>query len=222
MRRATIAVLAVALAGVALLAVAATLGTHTSRAFTLGVQSQLPSHPVQTGETLCQRPIRVPPGGDFDRIDFQVGTDHRIGGPLEVTVHEVGGGFTRRGVLPGGYPDVAFQQRHVVRVGHVPDRTTIEVCFRNRGGQTIAIFGSSDGALARSSSYLDGTWAEFDLDIVFRRGEQRSFATLLPEIARRASLFRPPWASPGLLYALVLLLLVGAPLLLARALRSLE
>lgn len=221
MRRPALVVLVVVLAGIAIL-VGSALTTRTSRGFTLGVPSQFPSHPVQAGQTLCQRPVHVPPGGSFDRVDFEVGTDHRIGPTLDVTVHQLGGGFTRHGVLPAGYPDVAFQQRHVVRVGHVPSRSTVEVCFRNRGPRTIAIFGSSDGAIARSSSYLDGTWAEFDLDLVFRRGDQRSFATLIPQIARRASLFRPPWVSPGLYYVLALLLLIGAPLLLARALRSLE
>ena len=46
----------------------------TTVAFTIGVLSATPSPPIQAGQVACQRPIRVPPGGAFDKVDIEVGT----------------------------------------------------------------------------------------------------------------------------------------------------
>ena len=48
--------------------------------------------------------------------------------------------------------------------------------------------------------------------------EERSLLALLPDMAERAALFRAGWISPAVYLVLGLLILVGAPLLLARGL----
>lgn len=222
MPRAWIAALATGVLAVAVLVLVATT-TTTTRAFTIGVLSTTPSPPIAAGRTACQRPISVPPGGAFDAVDFEVGNYHRKSGPaLDVTVRSLDGSFpVRHGVLPAGYPDVAFQQRHVVPVGPVPAGAVVAVCFRNRGPGPVALFGGGDAAARESSAYVDEAPVGFDYDLVFRTGA-RSFATLLPEIASRASLFRPPWLEPGVFYGLLVLVLLGLPLLLAAAVRRLD
>lgn len=222
MRSTRVAVLVLAAAGLVGLAVAA-LTMHSSESFTLGVQSVRPAPPIKPGHTACQRPIVVPPDGTFDSVDFEVGNYfHPHGPPLDVTVRDLGGHQpVRRGVLPAGYPDVGIQQRHVVHVGTVHGPAQIEVCIHNRGPIKVALFGNDDAATQPSTGLIDDAAISFDYDLVFRRGS-RSFATLLPVMARRASLFRPPWVSPGLYYALLALLLVGGPLLLARAVRDFD
>ncbi|MCW2991310.1 MAG: hypothetical protein JWM73_1904 [Solirubrobacterales bacterium] len=221
MRRAPIAALAVGALGAVLLVVLA-LTTSTTRAFTIGVLSSAPSPAIGAGHTACQKPIRVPPGGAFDAVDFEVGNyDSSDGPPIDVTVRPIEGTFPRRhGVLPGGYPDVGIQQRHVVKVGSVPDGALVAVCFHNRGPGPIALFGNGDAAAGLSSGFIDDAAIGFDFDVVLRT-EKRSFASLIGDLAGRASLFRPPWLAPGVFYALFALLLLGLPALLARAVRDL-
>lgn len=219
MRRPWAAALVCGLIALAGLTVAA-LTTSTTLAFTLGVPSATPSPPIKPGHVACQKPITVPPAGDFDRVDFEAGTYYRRGPALDVVVRSLQGPPLRRhGVLAAGYPDVGVQQRQVVDVGEVPGGTLIEVCLRNRGPGDVAFFGNTDGWSAQSTGYVDGAAVGYDFDVVFRR-DPRSFATLLPDMARRASLFRPAWVGPGLYWGLLALLLVGVPLLIARALRS--
>ncbi|MCW2968126.1 MAG: hypothetical protein JWM71_1898 [Solirubrobacteraceae bacterium] len=222
MRRPWLAVLVVAAVGLVTLAVLA-VSVSTTRAFTLGVLSSTPSPEIAAGQTACQMPITVPPGGAFDKVDFEVGTYYEYGPTLDVTVSGAGSrlpGGPRHGVLPKGYPDVGLQQRHVVTVGDVPDGSAVKVCFHNRGPGEIALFGNSDAASLESSALIDGHAIGFDFDLVFRR-PARTFATLVPTVARRASLFRPPWMAPGVYYVLALLALLCVPVLLARAVRAL-
>ncbi|MDX6664609.1 MAG: hypothetical protein QOG68_815, partial [Solirubrobacteraceae bacterium] len=78
MRRGWLAVLVFAALGAVGLAVVA-IATTTTEAFTIGVLSTEPSATIKAGQTACQKPIAVPPGGSFDRVDFEVGTYHRAG-----------------------------------------------------------------------------------------------------------------------------------------------
>jgi hypothetical protein len=224
MRRAAVIALALAAVGTVGLVIAA-LATSTTRALTIGVISSQPSPPIRAGQEACQKPIAVAPGADFDRVDFEVGNFHREHGPpLDVIVRPVEGSSpfpVRRGLLPAGYPDVGVVQRHVVEVGHVPGRTVVEVCFHNRGPGPVALFGGNDGQATASSGYIAGQPVGFDYDLVMRR-ESESFAALIPRMTERLALFRPPWVAPALYYVLLVILLVGVPLLLARALRTLE
>lgn len=216
------AILAVAALGIVALA-AASLLVRDQLAFTLGVISSRPGPFVHAGQTACQRPIAVPADAGFDRVNFEIGTDHRPQGPpVEVVVRDLDRpSEVRRGLLRAGYPDVGVQQRQVVRVGPVRGGTRIAVCFTNRGPHRVALFGGPDGSDPASTATLDGSAVGFDFDLVFER-DSRTYASLIPAMARRASLFRPPWVSPALYYALLALLLIGVPLLLARAVSNLD
>jgi hypothetical protein len=82
----------------------------------------------------------------------------------------------------------------------------------------VALFGGPGGAHRESTANFEGDRFDFDYDLVFGSDEQ-SFAALLPEMVQRASLFRPSWLAPGVYWALLVALLLGVPVLLARAAR---
>src|SRR3954471_7041453 len=90
------AVMAVGVLGFALFLVV----RQTPKAFTVGVQSGAPAVVLRAGQTACQAPLDVPPGGAFDRVRLKVGTYFKAGPPLEVAVRRgVRGPVLARGVL---------------------------------------------------------------------------------------------------------------------------
>src|SRR4051812_50084562 len=118
MSRASIVLIGVVVAAV--VAIAALATRRTPLAFTLGVGVAGPVATLERGDEVCQRPIDVPAGGDFDRVAFSVGTFHRAGSPLAVTVRDAGGRALRAPAVMGGYPGFGRQPPH--RVGLGPTR----------------------------------------------------------------------------------------------------
>jgi hypothetical protein len=218
MRSARVVVVVAMLAGV--VGVAAIALTHkTSLGFALGVIRAAPAVTLENGERACQRPIDVPAGGDFDRVGMSVGTYQRAGSPLAVTVQDERGRVVGRGRLPGGYPDIAS-----VPVHHLPlDRTVgegrIAVCVTNQGARRVALYGNADAAARSSTAFKDGRPIHVDLSLDFERSS-RSLASELPRMLDRAALFRAPWLGPWAYWILAVALVVVAPWLLLRAVRS--
>lgn len=218
MRRATVVVLAAFVAGLVGLVLAATLH-HTSRAFTLGVPSSAPVAAVSPGQTLCQRPIDVAAGAAFREITALIGTYHKAGSPLSVTVRDTGGRVVASGRIPGGYPDIARQPVHDIRLDRTVSTPRIAVCFRNTGTRRVALYGTGDLAARGSSAYLDGRPLHVDVDLQFLRAP-RSIATLVPQMLSRASLFRFAGMGRWVYFVLAALLVLAAPALLVRALAT--
>jgi hypothetical protein len=72
--------------------------------------------------------------------------------------------------------------------------------------------------IVTSSASLDGKdLPGRDIAIVFPRDKPKSALALVPEMFRRASLFRPGWLGAWTYWVLAALVLLAAPLLLARA-----
>jgi hypothetical protein len=94
----------------------------------------------------------------------------------------------------------------------------IAVCFRAPG--YVALYGGPAVAARTSTLVLDGRPARKDLTLVFLRERPRSALALLPDMVRRATLFRPAWFTPGVLWALLVAVVTLVPFLLAMALRS--
>jgi hypothetical protein len=217
MSRATMVVVAVVLATVVTIVA---LGTRrTPLAFTLGVGVAGPVATLERGDEVCQRPIDVPAGAAFDRIALSVGTFHRAGSPLRVTVRDSAGGVLGTGSVPGGYPDIASEPQHQVRLDRTVQPGRIAVCVRNRGARAVAIYGNVDVAARTSTAIRDGRPSGFDLALVFDR-TPRSKLSEIPAVFARASLFRFSWMR-GWMYGLLLLALITlGPWLLVRALQS--
>jgi hypothetical protein len=216
MRSGVVALLAAAAIGVVALAVAA--GVEDRRlAFTIGVAPTGVAATLAPGDRVCQAPVTA--ATEFSRVRFQVGTFRRAGVPLEVAVRSAGSGAVLAdGRLAGGYPDVS--QPSVPLDRPVRESQRIAVCIRNTGDRKIALYGGSGLAARNSSIVVDGKPGESDLTLIFERSSPRSVLSQVPDMFQRASLFRPGWVTPGLFWALALVLALGVPALLALAMRA--
>lgn len=214
MRSAALAFAGVFLAGL-LVAVVLGLTNKSDLVYAPGVAPTAPVAPVNAGQTLCQGPIHVPNGDRFDRVVFTVGTYFQAGPPLRVTVDDKAGRTLAEGKLAAGYPDIADAPTHTVRFDPVETDEPVRVCIENAGDRKMALYGQAGIASPRTSATLDGQPIAPDIALTLRR-EPRSLIALLPTMAERAALFRAGWVSPVVYLVLALLLLIGAPLLLAR------
>jgi hypothetical protein len=219
MRSARVVILGTTVAGVVALAVVA-VAHRTSLAFTLGVARAAAVARLGPGEQACQRPIDVPSGGAFDRVALGVGTYGRPGSPLRLTVREASGGRAlATGALAGGYPDVARQPAARVRLDRTVRAPRVSVCVENRGPARIGVYGDADLAARTSTAVKDGRPLRRDLSLVFERAP-RSVASEVPAMLERAALFRFPGFGAWAYVALAVLLVVGGPLLLIRAVQA--
>lgn len=213
-RAALIGLLVLVLAGLTIVAIVGASHERTL-AFTLGAPSSAPAVVLRPGETVCQSPIAVPAA--FDGIELQPGTFRAAGSPLTVEVRRVRDGATiARGHLPAGYADV---RRETIRVGPVAAGGQVAVCIRNAGSRRMGLYGSGDAAARTSTATLDGKPTGSDLDLVFRTNAHSTLA-LVPDVLRRAALFRGGWIGTWLYWLLLCAVVVGVPALLARALTS--
>jgi len=188
-------------------------GDRRDLAFTLGVPSYYVTAPLAPGHEVCQTPVLVSTA--FTAVDFQVDTRRTPGSRLAVTVLRLPGRRSLgHGVLPAGYGGTV---RHAVRVGHVPAGGEIAVCIRNAGRWWAGIYGGPGITSRTSGERLDGGPTTADLDLRFRRAP-RSTLAMVPEMARRAALFRGSWIGPWTYWALLACVLLAVPALIARAL----
>jgi hypothetical protein len=215
-RRALVAVLGVLAVGLAALAVSA-VAHHTTRAFTLGVSPSFPIAPLAAGDTVCQRPIDVAAGAEFDTISARIGTYGQPGSPLAVTVDDLAGRRLAGGRLAGGYPDTTRQPVKTVRLDRTVDAPRIAVCVHNAGTRRAVMYGSIDLAARNSSAYLNGRPLRTDVTLDFGRAPH-SMASLVPDMLARASLFRFSGLGSWAYVVLAALLLLVVPALLVRAL----
>lgn len=221
MRRAAIVALGAIAVGVVGLVLAAMLH-HTSRAGTLGVHAAAPVAKLNAGDTVCQRPIDVAEGAEFDVVDTSIGTYGKRGSPLLMTVDDVGGRRLASARIAGGYPDIGTQQVHRARLdATVTAPRRISVCVHNLGRRPVALYGDVDFAARGSTAYVNGRPIGFDVVLDFE-GRSHSMASLVPRMLSRAALFRFAGLGTWVYVVLIALLLVGAPWLLVRALRGAE
>jgi hypothetical protein len=80
----------------------------------------------------------------------------------------------------------------------------------------VAVYGQPTIASPYTNATLNGQLSSVDIWLELR-AEKRTLMSLLPTMAERASLFRAGWVTPLVYLLLALALVIGAPLLLARA-----
>jgi hypothetical protein len=183
---------------------------------------------LKAGHTGCQGPIGL--ADRTARVEFNPGTPHGERGPAVETQIRAAGTqrVLSRGLLRAGF-DPRLPQTVAVAPA-LPADTIVDVCFRNLGPRRVLLFGdiaygtNKTGfagvhpTIVTSSASLDGKdLPGRDIAIVFPRPKPRSVVSLVPEMFRRASLFRPGWVGTWTLWVLAGLALLAAPLLLARA-----
>jgi hypothetical protein len=192
------------------------LGQKSSLVYSLGVNPAIVAAALQPGDRACQAPVRPPHGTAFDRVGFRLSTSGTPGPPMRVDVRS---DDTRRllasGRLQAGYPETGEQ---VVEVGRVQTDEPLRLCLVNDGDQPVAVVGQVGVASPPTSGTLNGK--AIGTDIAFDlRSKDRSLLAVLPDIADRAAVFRAGVVSPILYLLLAIAIVLGAPLLIGRALR---
>jgi hypothetical protein len=214
MRSGLAALLAVcAAAAVALVLVAAADRRQTAFAFV--PRSVFVVGEASPGDQLCQRGLQAP--ARFDAIDLRLGTGGRPGPPLDVTVRGEGGRTLATGTVAPGARDNAQAQARIVPA--VPAGTRFDICFRNDGRREVGFYGGS-WYLSPGRAYAGRRRLEGNVRIVFLRDEPRSALSLVPDMFRRAALFRPDPVGAWTFWLLLVLVVAGIPALLALALRA--
>jgi hypothetical protein len=213
-------ILAVVLAG---------LTNRSDRVQSLGVLPVSPVAPISAGQEVCQSSIAL--AEPLRRVRFNIGTQGKPGPALDVTVREPN---TRavlgRGAVKPGWIDNGTPQE--VTTGEIPAERYVAVCIRNRGPVRAYVFGEvSHGQLgtgpvgvsptvSTSSAEIDGQAIAGDLSMSFVSERPRSALSLVPAMFRRASVFRPEFVGPWTYWLLLVAVLVLAPLMLWRAVRT--
>jgi hypothetical protein len=197
------------LAAGAVLFLVVSLVRGTTLSYTLGVPSNAVAVKLERGQEFCQEPIKAQSDRRFDHVDVTLGTYHRPGSPLAVSVLDpVSRHVLARGALAGGYPDIAQKPSQRIALDHGVNPGTLAVCFRNIGRHSIAFYGSGDGATQPSSATRKGKSLGTDVTLAFTAG-RHSWASTIGDVFSRARLFRTP-RIPGWLYLAGLVLLAAA------------
>jgi hypothetical protein len=209
MRSGVIAIAAfVAAAVLAILLVAAR--DERDVAYAVGLPAIGPADRLEQGDELCRRSIEVPTA--FQRVRVVTVTDGLPGPPLAVTVRPAsGGGDTARARVAGGYPGGTVE----ARVGSWPAGARVTVCVRNLGVNEVVLLGLPPGVLLGD---LGDVSTQVQPGVVFVRDRPVATLSQVPEMLRRAALFKP--VAPWHLWLLLALVVLGLPTLLAAALRS--
>jgi hypothetical protein len=208
MRSGVVAIVALVAAAVgAILLVAA--GDEREAAHAVGLPAIGPADRLEQGDELCRRAIDIPTA--FQRVRVVTVTDGLPGPPLEVTVRSATGGEAARARVPGGYPGGTVE----ARAGSWPAGARVTVCVRNLGVREVVLLGLPPGVLLGD---LGDVSTQVEPGVVFVRDRPLSTLSQVPEMLRRAALFKPvdAWHLWVLLAAVVLVL----PTLLAVALSA--
>jgi len=238
MRKGVTAVLAVAALALAGL-LAGGLASRSRQVQTLGVFPAGPIAELRAGQQLCEAPVGL--AGEVNAITFNPGTVVADSPAMTLTVRSTKDRqLLGRGRLPAGF-DPARPQ--TVRVGRVGGGQFVALCFRNEGPARVRIFGDQltgtsictpSGRDARNpvicrpggvrptlttavASVDGGPPLGGDPAALLLRDEPRSLLARVPDMTRRASLFRPGFVTPAVWWVLLAgwVLLVPAAIALA-------
>jgi hypothetical protein len=221
--RAALAVIATAALGIVALLVGRAFDERPQQQ-RLGVFIAKPVVPLAPGQTGCQGAIAM--ADDTSAVTFNPGTPHAEPGPaILATVRDhYSGRVLASGRLPAGFDPAKAQTIELSQT--VKANAQADFCFRNAGPGRALLFGDTElgsvhPTISTSVASIDGQpLLEQDIALVFPRPHAKSVLALVPQIFRRAALFRPGAVGPWVYWLLAALILVGAPLLLARAVAS--
>jgi hypothetical protein len=211
------ALLTTAALGLLALAIEAA-GDKRDLAFTIGVVPSTPAVRLAPERMVCQGPIVV--SEEFDRVGLKAGTPGAPGSPLTVSVVTLEGAPIASGRIEGGY---AYPTEQSAEVGRVAAGQRVSVCIANDGDERVDVYGNAGVAALTSQALLNGRRPlDTDLTLVFLHSDRRSMLSQLGGVFERASVFRPGWVGAWTFWVLSAAVLIGVPLLLARALAESE
>jgi hypothetical protein len=173
------------------------------------------------GHIACQGSIAM--ADDTSAVTFNPGTPHAEPGPAIAAVvrDHYSQRVLARGRLAAGFDPTKAQT--IALSPPVKANAQVDFCFRNAGPGRTLLFGDTESGavhptISTSVASIDGQpLLDKDIALVFPRRPSKSVLELVPQIFRRAATFRPGIVGPWVYWLLAAFLLVGAPLLLARA-----
>ena len=172
---------------------------------------------VAPGQERCSSLIR-PPGAGADRVRFWVRASG--GGPVPPIVVFVRRSRTAQTLADGSVDAGPPGARTVGLRGSVAGSRKVVACFLNAGARP-AILTPAPGTPTRVTVERSDALADYgDIGLQLHRSDNRSLLGLLPDVFDRASLFRPGWVGGWTYWLLLVALVIGAPVLLSRALAS--
>lgn len=179
---------------------------QSADAFTLNVPTGGVVAEVAPGATFCQSDLVVPAGGAFSGGRLQLGTDHRPGPGLRVTLTDADGPVARTRI-PAGYADNSSPRFRFDRT--IEGGRGLRLCVTNDGDVPVFPYGSGGDPNPTTQFTLDDAPLPVDAAIVFERPRRSTLATA-GDMLERATLFRTPRLSAALYGTLLVLLLATA------------
>jgi hypothetical protein len=138
---------------------------------------------LRAGQTLCMSDIAI--SAESEQMRFKVGTYHRPGPPLAVTV--TGSGYRAAANVPARFADNATV---AVAISRPPGSRLVTVCIRNRGRHKIAFYAAADRAESRASVFVAGKRVLATPTLTFNERKPSSVARQAGVIAGRIAVFR--------------------------------
>jgi hypothetical protein len=166
---------------------------------------------LRPNQNLCMTDVAL--SAQARQMRFDVGTFFRPGPALRVTVRAPG--YSARAAVRGGYAD-----NTTVTVPVPPPRSSrlATVCVRNSGRRRFALYAASDSARSRVQPFVDGKPQPATPALRFDEAHPVSFADRAGVTAGRIAVFRGFLDHSWIVWALVVLLVVGVPILMLGAL----
>lgn len=169
---------------------------------------------VRTGQLACQEGIA--PAEAFDGVRFGVAGEGGLPGPPVVVTVRRDGRALARGRLAPGFEGQA--SRHVSLDHAVQPARGLSVCYLNRGGRTLLLYGSGPSARGNEVTIAGkGKFLALQMDLT---REPRSALSMLGTVADRAGQQRPAPAGPWLVWVLAAVVLVVVPAVAVAAVRA--
>jgi hypothetical protein len=120
-----------------------------------------------------------------------------------------GPGYHATADIPAGLLDTQTAQAAIPKPpGDIP----VRVCIANEGDVPIAVFASNDRTRSRSTAVVDGTNTGKSIWFAFYESSSHSILQRIPQTIERMTVFRPAYVGRGLLWALAILFVIGAPI----------
>ena len=192
---------AVAVVALGLL-VAAAARPHDYIAFSLDVNPYVPAASLAPGQQACQGPVRiiVPVRNIVPWVTPVI----LPGSPVEMTVHDYATGTTlASGQVPKGYTQMVAPT--VIMNATLAQGRVISFCARNLGPKPVDMVGdipnNNSGTLVANGQPQSKAMA-----LLLYRPHPVTLLSQLPNVFRRAALFRPGWVGSWTFWILAILL----------------
>ena len=166
---------------------------------------------VEGGHKLCMKGLAIDPHARQAR--FVVGTYHRPGPPMELTITAPGYRAVAR--QPAGFADNATLS---LAIPAPPRASLVTACIANRGRHKVALYAADDQARSRTSVFMDGSRVIATPTFGFWEGRPATLADRAGVTADRIATFRGFLGHAWIVWLLLALFCFGIPLALGFAL----